>query len=115
SADDDLRRARFIIAGLAAEAITGLDKPGSSLDELVLSQEIGLNAAVKLDDERMTHVEYSAYAQRLWHEHGWGRALAILRPNHEAFERLAGELHQHEHLHGGKLRRLLAHVQRIAP
>ena len=33
SADDDLRRARFIIAGLAGEAITGTDKPGSSLDE----------------------------------------------------------------------------------
>ena len=41
SADDDLRRARFIIAGLAGEAITGTDKPGSSIDELALSQLIG--------------------------------------------------------------------------
>ena len=40
-AEDDLRRARFIIAGLAGEALTGLDKPGSSLDELALSQLIG--------------------------------------------------------------------------
>jgi hypothetical protein len=46
SADGDLRRARFIIAGLAGEAITGLDKPGSSLDELALSQLISLHAAV---------------------------------------------------------------------
>jgi hypothetical protein len=48
SVASDLSRARIIVAGLAGEAITGLDKPGSSLDELALSQLIGLNAAVKL-------------------------------------------------------------------
>src|SRR5262249_13215818 len=48
SAESDLSRARIIIAGLAGEAICRLDRPGSSLDELRLSQLVGLNAAKKL-------------------------------------------------------------------
>src|SRR5262245_6376357 len=71
SADEDLRRARFIIAGLAGEAVTGWDKPGSSLDELALSQLIGVNAAIKLADPRMSDEAYAEYAQRLWHEQVW--------------------------------------------
>jgi hypothetical protein len=35
SVDEDLRRARVIIGGLAGETVTGLDRPGSSLDELM--------------------------------------------------------------------------------
>ena len=54
--------ARVIIAGLAGEAMTSNDKPGSSLDELALSQFIVLNAAVKRNDDD---------AKRLWHEEVW--------------------------------------------
>jgi hypothetical protein len=106
SVADDLRRARFTIAGLAGEAMAGLDKPGSSLDELVRSQEIGLNIAAKLADSS---------AERLWHEQVWGVAVAILRNNYEPFRQLAEHLHQHECIRGGKLRKVLAQVQRVAP
>jgi hypothetical protein len=115
SADEDLRRARFIIAGLAGEAITGHDRPGSSLDELVLSQVVGLNVAAKRDDPNQSDAEYSAYAERLWHEQVWGVAIAILHGNREAFLQVAEHLHQHEQVHGGKLRKALAAVKRITP
>src|SRR5262249_26806569 len=75
SADDDMRRARFIIGGLAGEAMTKTDKPGSSIDELALSQFIGINAAVKLADPELSDEEYSAYAQQLWHKQVWGRRI----------------------------------------
>src|SRR5437868_1563567 len=42
SADDDFKRARFIIAGLAGEVVCGLDKPGSSIDEEAMSQMLGI-------------------------------------------------------------------------
>jgi hypothetical protein len=115
TADDDLRRARFTIAGLAGEAITGQDKPASSLDELAVSQLVGLNVAAKLADPRLDQTEYGAYAQRLWHERVWGVAVAILRSNREPFWQLAEHLNQHERIHGGKLRKMLAQVQRVAP
>src|SRR5262249_38257734 len=38
SVEEDLSRARIIVAGLAGEAICGKDRPGSSIDELVVSQ-----------------------------------------------------------------------------
>jgi hypothetical protein len=114
SADDDLRRARFIIAGLAGEAITGKDKPGSSLDELGLSQLVGLNAAAKLDDPTLSDAEAHVYAQRLWHEQVWGVAVAILRNNREPFMQLAKLLHERERVKGGKLHKILDQVKRVA-
>jgi len=115
SAESDLSRARVIIAGLAGEAITGLDKPGSSLDELALSQLLGVNAAVKLHDHTLSDAEYSAYAQRLWHEQVWGVAVAILCSNRDPFMRLVEHLHQKERIQGGKLRAVLAQIRRITP
>jgi hypothetical protein len=115
SADDDLRRARFIIAGLAGEAICGLDKPGSSLDELALSQSVGLNAAAKLADPHLSEEAYSAWAQQLWHERVWGVALAILRANQEPFQQLVQLLHRKGKAQGSGLRKVMAQVQRIAP
>jgi hypothetical protein len=94
SADDDLRRARFIIAGLAGEAITGHDKPGSSLDELALSQLIGDNAGVKLGDPTLSDEAHSVYVQQLWHEQVWGVAINILRANRRSFRQLAEYLYQ---------------------
>jgi hypothetical protein len=114
SADDDLRRARFIIAGLAGEAITGVDKPGSSLDELALSQLIGINAGVKLGDPTLNDEAHSAYVQQLWHEQVWGVAISILRANREPFMQLAGYLHRDERVKGRKLEKVLAQVERRA-
>jgi hypothetical protein len=112
SADDDLRRARFIIAGLAGEAVVGLDKPGSSLDELALSQFIGINAGVKLGDPTLSDEAHSAYVQRLWHEQVWGETISILSANREPFVQVAEHLIQHERIEGGKLRKVLAQVKR---
>jgi hypothetical protein len=81
SAESDLSRARIIIAGLAGEAITKLDKPGSSLDELALSQLVGSNAAFKLHDPTLSNAEYSAYAKELWNEQVWRKTLTILSIN----------------------------------
>jgi hypothetical protein len=114
SADDDLRRARFIIAGLAGEAITGTDKPGSSLDELFLSQLVGLNAAVKLDDPSLSDDDYRAFAERLWHEQVWTVTLAILRANWEPFNQIVQLLHQKQSVQGARLRHALAQVRGIA-
>jgi hypothetical protein len=114
SADADLKRARFVIAGLAGEALAGLDKPGSSLDELALSQALGVNAAVKLDDPKLSDADWNIYAQNLWHEQVWAVALAILRANGNVVMQLAEHLNQHGQMRGTKLRRLLANVKRIA-
>ena len=114
SAEEDLRRARFIVAGLAGEAVTKLDKPGSSLDELALSQTVGLNAAMKLADPMLSDTGRGAYAKQLWNERVWGVAIAILFHNREPFMQLAGYLDEHERVKGGKLREVLAQVKRIA-
>jgi hypothetical protein len=115
TADHDLRRARFTIAGLAGEAITGMDKPGSSLDELALSQLIGLNAAAKLADPKLPDADYDAYAEHLWHEKVWHAAIAIIRGNREPFMKLAELLNQHEVVNSGKIRRALAQVRKVVP
>jgi hypothetical protein len=104
--DADLSRARMTIAGLAGETVTGLDKPGSSLDELVLSQTIVLGAAVKLG-----HPDEEA-AQRLWHARVWNEALLILRENKLPFCKLADALDAREMVKGKKLREILHRVKR---
>jgi hypothetical protein len=114
SAADDLRRARIIIAGLAGEAATGRDLPASSLDELALSQLIGLNAAAKLDDDPgRSDEDYDAYAERLWHERVWKTAAAILFANQEPFNRLAQYLSEKEKVKGPRLRQILEQIRRI--
>jgi hypothetical protein len=112
SVDDDLRHARFIIAGFAAEAVTGLDKPGSSLDEQALSQAIGINIALKLGDPALSDDEHFAYVQRLWREQVWEVTIAILFDNQEPFMQLAEHLHRDGHVHGRKLDKVLAQVKR---
>ena len=104
--DADLSRARMTIAGLAGETVTGLDKPGSSLDELVLSQTIVSGVAVKLG-----HPDEEA-AQRLWHARVWNEALLILRENNLPFCELAGALDARELVKGKKLREILRRVKR---
>jgi len=112
SAEDDLRRARLAIGGLAAEALCGLDKPGSSLDELVVSQFLGVNAGAKLDNFSPNDEEHTAYVKELWHEQVWGIAVADLRDNREPFCELAELLNQHEHLKSAKLSKVLDKVKR---
>jgi len=111
TADEDLRRARFIVAGLAGEAVMGRDKPGSSLDELALSQFVGVNAAAKLADPTLTDAKYDAYVQQLWHEKVWDETVAILRKNREAFIQLANCLHQQKRVDGVKLRKILRKIE----
>jgi hypothetical protein len=112
SADEDLRRARFAIAGLAGEAIMRMDKPGSSLDELALSQMLGCNAGTKLDDPARTDEAQAAFVQKLWHEEVWGVAIAILRANQEPFSQLAGCLHRDREVQGRTLDKILSQVKR---
>ena len=114
SAESDLSRARIIIAGLAAEAMTGMDQPGSSIEELALSHLIGSNAATKLADPKMSAAQYATFAEALWNDQVWRRTLAILGENQDAFNRLAELLHNRENVRGGKLRAVLAQVRRIA-
>jgi hypothetical protein len=115
SVESDLSRARIIIAGLAGEAITGLDKPGSSLDELAFSQLVSYNAAAKLGDPGLSDAAHEAYAEQLWHEKVWLGALAILSANEAPFHQLATLLHRREKVKGRKLRAVLDKVRRITP
>jgi hypothetical protein len=115
SAEDDLRHARFVVAGLAGEVKTGRDRPGSSLDEECISRELGRNAAVKLADPLLSAEAFTTFAQELWHEKVWVRAGAILYENREPFNRLAQHLKEKEKIQGGKLRKILAQVKRITP
>ena len=114
SVDSDLLHARVIVAGLAGEAVTGQDRPGSSLDELALSQLIGCNVATKLDNNSyQSDEEYHAYGRRLWNERVWNVAFAILLANHEPFNQLVQHLHEKEIVKGAKLHAILAQVRSI--
>jgi hypothetical protein len=116
SVESDLSRARIIIAGLTAEVMTGLDKPGSSLDELAMSQLIGHNAAMKLAKPKLlSDAAYVAFAKQLWHERVWGVTIEILRANHGPFQQLAGHLDRKERIKGDKLRAVLTQIRRITP
>jgi hypothetical protein len=114
SADSDLSRARIIIAGLAGETVASLDRPGSSLDELALSQLIGLNAAIKLADPGLSDAVFADFAKQLWNERVWGGTLAILDANRGPFMQLVEQLHRSETIEGGNLRAMLAPIKRIA-
>jgi hypothetical protein len=115
SIESDLSRARVIIGGLAGETACHLDKPASSLDEVALSQVVGLNAAKKLIGPKPSYVEDEAYIKRLWNERVWKVALTILWKNCDPFNQLVRHLHERERVKGSKLRAVLAQVRRIAP
>jgi hypothetical protein len=110
SAEDDLRHSRFVIAGIAAETLCGLDKPGSSLDEQFTSQYVSANAARKLADHGLNDAEFSAFAERLWHEQVWKMVITILRRNETSFQTLANHLREHKRARGKKLRTMLGSV-----
>jgi len=111
--ESDLSRARMIVAGVAGETVCRLDTPGSSLDEVALSQFISLNATAKLADPELSQDEYDAYAKQLWHEKVWSVAINILCANHELFMQLAERLDRKEKINGGKLRDMLAKIRRL--
>jgi hypothetical protein len=113
TAQNDLRRARMVIAGLAGESLTTSRKPGSSLDELVTSQHIAFNAARKLANPDLSIPEFDAYARQLWREQVFGFARAIVRKNREVFFQIIEQLHRHESVKGRTLRNILALVKRI--
>jgi hypothetical protein len=58
--------------------------------------------------------EYKAYVEQLWHERVWNVVLRILCGNRGPFTKMIDHLHSHEKIAGGKLRRVLAQVERIA-
>jgi len=113
TADEDLHRARFIIAGLVGEGMANVGRPGSSLEERALSELVGQNAAEKLAGPGLSDAEYFAYAKRLWNERVWRFAVEILRNNFEPFKQLFEHLQRHELIEGPKLRKILAQVRRI--
>jgi hypothetical protein len=113
TAQSDLSRARIIIAGLAAEALTGKDNPGSSIDERALTTALVSNAANKLAKQNLSDAEFLAYAEQLGDEQVWNATIAILRNNEEPFQQLVNELDQREKVKGSKLRNILAKVRRI--
>jgi hypothetical protein len=120
TADDDLHRARFLIGGLAAEAAMQMDTPGSSLDDLVMSQVFGGNAATKLADPVVLSAlsdgpEYDAFLHQFWDKHVWRVAIRILYVNPEVFFQLAEQLREREKVNGGTLRNMLAQIRRITP
>jgi hypothetical protein len=112
---NDLRLARMKIAGIVGEAVAGLDKPGSAIDELVISQYVGQIAARKVVDvNRISQEEFDAFAQEYWHEKVWGVGIQILANNEKAFREIIQELHLHEKVKGRRLRDILNKVKRIA-
>jgi hypothetical protein len=105
----------MIIAGLAGEAVTGQDRPGSSLDELALSQFLGVNAAIKLDPRGADGgVLENKVVEQLWHTRVWGVATRILCGNWGPFMKIVEHVSAREKIGGGALRRILAQVERIA-
>jgi hypothetical protein len=76
--------------------VTSTHKPGSSIEEVALSQLIGANAGAKLTDHNMSHAEYVTYQERLWNERVWRVAGIILIDNREPFLKIVEHLHQHE-------------------
>jgi hypothetical protein len=114
TAQSDLSRARIIIAGLAAETLTGTDKPGSSIEERALVTALVSNAANKLAEPNLSEAEFLAYAERLGDEQVWDATIAILRNNEEPFKQLVQQLHEREKVKGRALRNILAQVKRVA-
>jgi hypothetical protein len=106
--ENDLSAARIVISGLVGELACRLDKAGSSLDEIVLSQTLAVNAAIKLG------MTTDAQGEQLWNERVWRETFAILRENWDAFNELVAHLDQAGKLKGGKLRRVLGKVRRRA-
>jgi hypothetical protein len=106
--ENDLSAARIVISGLVGELACRLDKAGSSLDEIILSQTLAVNAAIKLG------MATDAQGEQLWNERVWRETFAILRENWDAFNELVAHLDQAGKLKGGKLRRVLGKVRRRA-
>jgi hypothetical protein len=125
TAESDLSRARYLIAGLVAEVLTKKDKPGSSLDERGLVNMLVNNATIKLlgetpfetlaeADAHGCSAERLAYFTKLGDEQVWDAAVAILRNNWDLFQQLAQELYRRHRIKGSALQKILSKVKRIA-
>jgi hypothetical protein len=93
---DDLRRARVVIGGLAAEAVWGVARSGSSLDEIITAQAIVVTAATKL----------GVGGEELWPK-VWMQALEICHRNRSVIAAVAERLMHCGSVTGGALRDLL--------
>jgi hypothetical protein len=125
TAESDLSRARYLIAGLVAETLTKTDRPGSSIEERGLATILVNNATVKLRgetpfptlaeaDAHGCSAERQAYFTRLGDE-VWNVVAAILRENWNLFNQLARELHARHKVKGGRLQKILGKVKKVAP
>jgi hypothetical protein len=112
TAEDDLGRARFIIAGLIGEMLAGYDRAGSSLDEVALSQFVSINAAVKRGNLPLSNEALRAYHEDFWRKEVWHATAAILRANFEPCNQLFGQLYEHKRVRGPALDKALAEVER---
>ena len=102
---DDLRRARIVIAGYAGEKAYGVARPGSSLDERALSYFLAVLAA-----DNLKRTDWQA----LWHEQVWKPIKPVFETNRRPFEQLMDALCSHERVQGAKLQTILSHVKPIA-
>ena len=101
---DDLRHARFIIAGLAAESMTEWNRAGSSLDELILAQLVTALAAQKV----------GADEQILWRNDVWAGSAKIIKHNAEPFNQIVDHLLHTQEISGGDLQAMLSAVRQIS-
>lgn len=109
---DILMHAKYLIAGLAGELVSGLALPGSSLDEVLQAQVLAAMAADKIypDSAPAAHADCAAH---IWEVGILGLAVSILRANRRALNRLVAELDRRGEVRGRPLRRVLAQVQRM--
>jgi hypothetical protein len=99
----DLKEARIIIAGRAAEMLSPHGRPGAALDELTLSQTIAELAARKLRVD----------AEELFECGVWRPALAACRLNRATINRIARRLLGRGVVDGSRLQALLRGVKRL--
>ena len=103
NASDDLKRAQFVIAGLAVEAMSQWKREGSSLDELALSQLIAAEAARKLGVD----------AKQLWNSEVWKLTILTCRHNLEVIDKIADRLLKVGSITGSVLGEMLNEVKSL--
>jgi hypothetical protein len=127
TAQADLSRARYVLAGYVAEAATNTDMPGSSIEERGLATMLVNNATVKMLGETPfatlaeaiaaqppgVSEERQAYLTKLGDEQVWDRVAAALRTNWDLFHELAQELYRRHKVKGGRLQKILGKVKKV--
>jgi hypothetical protein len=98
----DLKEARIVVAGRAAEMLSPHGLPGAALDEVILSKAIAEFEARKLDLD----------GEELWAAGVWRPALAACRLNRATIDKIARRLLRSGVVDGSRLQALLRGVKR---